>query len=184
MHYDLTDEHATAYNQPTCGVIDNLTNLFDEILDYLVPAMYPNMSCVDVFPCSSDMKREIPKLIQKYFDVDCSEDFEERMQSAFGEEMVLENPLEGDLCTVLGDIFSYSLVRRNSVNITQEQLDVKIRNVSNMLKQITGADTVLRYSIGKDSMGVLEKLYIGILTSGYVLSCGDFSIMILIGTNE
>ena len=50
MHYDLTDEHAIAYDQTTYSEIDNLINLFDKILDYLVPAMYSNMSCVEILP--------------------------------------------------------------------------------------------------------------------------------------
>ncbi len=185
MQYDLTEEHSIAYDGPLCNTINDITNLFDEILDYLVPAMYPYMACVDVFPCESHPSQDIPKYIQKYFGESChGDEYKEPMQSKYDFELILEEPQEGDLCTVLGGIFSNSLVTRKHADITQEQLRIRVENVSNKLKQITGVETAIRYSINGKSLRILQEQYIGILTAGYVLSCGGYSIMILIGTNE
>lgn len=184
MHYDLTEEHSNAYDELLCNTINDITNLFDEILDYLVPAMYPYMACVDVFPCESYPSQNIPKYIQRYYDDFQDGEDKEPVQSGYDSELILEAPLEGDLCTILGGIFSNSLVIRKHTDITPEQLCTRVENVSNKLKQITGVESAIRYSINGKSLRILQEHYLGILTSGYVLACGDYSIMILIGTDE
>jgi len=49
MMWDLTEEHKNAYNEDICLKIDLLTDLFDEILEYIQDGLYPSMMCVDVF---------------------------------------------------------------------------------------------------------------------------------------
>ena len=47
MQWDLTEEHSRAYDKEVCEKIDELTDLFDIILDDM--NLYPSMMCVDVF---------------------------------------------------------------------------------------------------------------------------------------
>ena len=167
MQWDLEDEHSWAYDEELCNRINVITDTFDGILDYTVPKMYPMMACVDVFPCKDNIGYNIPIYIQRYL--------EEGQRSRYDFELTLENKVMGDINTILRSVF---LIDKD------DGVLIRINNTSEKLVELLGEDVVTKYSIDLKDLYILQNEYIGILTEGYVLQCGEYSIVILIGTNE
>ena len=88
VQWDLIEEHSGTYEKEDCKKIDDLTDLFDIILDDM--RLYPSMMCVDVFPYMESLAIEIPKCIQNYYEIFHDEEYKAKMQKNFDLRLELE----------------------------------------------------------------------------------------------
>lgn len=181
MQWDLIEEHQEAYDEEICKKIDELTDLFDIILDDI--RLYPSMMCVDVFPCINSLAIEIPRHIQNYYRICLDEEYKDKMQKKFDFRLDL---LKKETCSVYDgfkNIFDADFLLKMCTSRPINQ-DKNIKKVADRLSEIVGTTYTECFWISKQDLNRLQELYIGILFSGWVLRCGSYGILILLGTNE
>ena len=59
-----------------------------------------------------------------------------------------------------------------------------MKYVAKVLAENAGTDTAESFLISKKDLEILQNVYVGILFSGWMLRCGKYGILILLGTNE
>lgn len=181
MQWDLIEEHQGAYDEEVCKRIDELTELFDIILDDI--RLYPSMMCVDVFPCIESVATEIPKHIQNYYGVFVDEEYKVKMQKKFDTSLNLVKRETGSVYDVLKNIFDANFLLEMCESRPMNQSE-NIRKVADRLSEKVGTTFAECFSVSKQDLNLLQELYIGILFSGWVLRCGNYGILMLLGTNE
>lgn len=181
MQWDLIEEHEGAYDEEVCKKIDELTDLFDIILDDM--SLYPSMMCVDIFPCTDSLSIEIPRNIQNYYRTCFDEEYKVKMQKKFDLRFDLVKREKCSVYDALKNIFDVDslLEMISSLPINH---DDNIKKVADRLSEIVGSNYTECFVISKQDLNILQELYIGILFSGWVLQCGSYGILILFGTNE
>lgn len=181
MHWDLLEEHKEAYDAVVCKKIDELTNLFDIILDDI--KLYPSMMCVDVFPCIENIAIEIPKHIKTYYKGFLDEEYKDKMQRKFDLSLDLEKKETGSIYEALNTIFNAESLFGICTSRPVDQSE-NIKKVADRLSEEVGTTFAECFFVSKHDLNLLQELYIGILYFGWVLRCGNYGILILLGTNE
>lgn len=181
MQWDLIEEHNGTYDEEVCKKINELIDLFDIILDDM--KLYPSMMCVDVFPCIENIDTEIPIYIQKYYEVFLDEEYRTQMQKRFDFRLNLKKIATGSIYKELQNIFGGEFLSKQCVSIPENHHE-NIKKVADRLSEELGTTVAESFFVSKEDLYVLREVYIGILFSGWVLRCGDYGILILLGTNE
>lgn len=181
MQWDLIEEHSGAYDKEVCEKIDELTDLFDIILDDM--RLYPSMMCVDVFPYRESLSIEIPQYIQNYYEIFEDEEYKAKMKKNFDLRLELEKRECSSIYDALKNIFEndFLITMCASRPVNQSK---NIKKVADQLSTDVGTGYVDFFEICKQDLKILQELYIGILFSGWVIRCGNYGILILWGTNE
>lgn len=181
MQWDLTEEHSGAYDKEECEKIDELTDLFDIILDDM--SLYPSMMCVDVFPHRESLSIEIPQYIQNYYEMFHDESYRAKMKKNFDIRLELEKRESSSIYEALKSIFDNDILLAMCAARPVNQ-SKNIKEVADRLSAEVGTICVEFYEICKQDLKILQELYIGILFSGWVIHCGNYGLLILLGTNE
>lgn len=181
MQWDLLEEHSIAYEEEICKKINELTDLFDIILDEI--KIYPYMLCVDVFPYTECLEIEIPEHIQNYYRMFFDEEYKNEMQKKFNFILHLEKRGQASVYEVLNNIF-YEISLLKTYTLEIEKQNKNICKVADILSKKTGTTFAESFNISKHDLNILQEVYIGILFSGWILRCGDYAILIFLGTNE
>ncbi len=155
-----------------CEKIDELTDLFDIILDDM--SLYPSMMCVDVFLYRESLAIEIPQYIQNYYEMFHDESYKAKMKKKFDIRLKLEKRECSSIYEALKNIFDNDLLFQNK----------NIKEVADRFSAEVGTTCADFFEICKQDLETLQELYIGILFSGWVIRCGNYGILILLGTNE
>lgn len=181
MQWDLIAEHYGAYDEEVCKKIDELTDLFDIILDDL--KLYPSMMCVDVFPYTENLAIEIPKHIQNYYKIYSDEGYKVKMQKSFASRLDLEKRENCSVYDAIRSIFdSDFLLDRCETRPVNH--NINIQKVADRISEEVGTSLAECFGVNKQDLNKLQEVYIGILFFGWVLRCGNFGFLILLGTNE
>ena len=181
MQWDLIEEHARAYDKEVCKKINELTDMFDIIFDDM--RLYPSMMCVDVFPCTENLTTEIPIYIQKYYEVFLDEEYRTKMKKKFDFRLSLEKIETCSIYNALKNIFCADFLLERCASRPENQSE-NIKKVADRLSADIGVTVAENFFVSKQDLNVLAELYIGILFSGWVIRCGNYGILILLGTNE
>ena len=181
MQWDLLEEHRGTYDKEVCKKIDELTDLFDIILDDM--RLYPSMMCVDVFPYGESLSIEIPQHIQNYYEIFHDEEYKAKMQKNFDFRLELEKRECGSVHDALKDIFDNDFLMSMCTSRPANH-SKSIKKVSERLSEEAGTTCAEFFAVNKHDLKILQELYIGILFSGWVIRCGNYGILVLLGTNE
>ncbi len=181
--WDLTEEHKNAYNEDICLKIDLLTDLFDEILEYIQDGLYPSMMCVDVFLIDEDIEISMMKIIQKYYNSYIDEECQKQPKNKFSTKLSFQKNGEGEILQIFKNIFTLDNIT-NRWKGTSEIHYNNVKSVTDKLHEFINCEVVEKYSLNKKDLTLLEDIYIGILFSGSVIKCGKYAILILTGCNE
>lgn len=181
MQWDLTEEHSGAYDKEVCEKIDELTDIFDIILDAM--SLYPSMMCVDVFPYRESLSIEISQYIQNYYEMFHDESYKAKMKKNFDIRLKLEKRECSSIYEALKNIFDNDILLAMYASRPVNQ-SKKIKEVADRLSAEVGTACADFFEICKQDLEILQELYIGILFSGWVIRCGNYGILILLGTNE
>lgn len=179
MQWDLLEEHSIAYEEEICKKINELTDLFDIILDEI--KIYPYMLCVDVFPYTECLEIEIPEHIQNYYRMFFDEEYKNEMQKKFNFILHLEKRGQASVYEVLNNVFD----EISSLEICEFKLvKTNINKVANTLLENIDNTFAKYFKISKHDLKILQEVYLGILFYGWIIKCGNYAILILLGTNE
>lgn len=135
MNWDLLGEHESAYDESGCEKINELTDIFDIVFDYINRGWVLDV-CVDVFPCTEEPASEIPRCIQKYYDMYVDESYQKEMKSLFDVTFSTEEVIEESLIDALKSIFD--LPTEKSWTGSVEQHKRNIEKVAEKLIEETG----------------------------------------------
>lgn len=181
MQWDLIEEHHGAYDEKVCKKIDELTDLFDIILNDI--RLYPSMMCVDVFPCIESLAIEIPKHIQNYYRIFRDKEYKDKMQKKFDLRLDLVKRETSSIYDALKTIFDADFLLEMCTSRPVNQNE-NIKKVADTLSENAGTTFTEIFLVSKQDLNILQEEYMGILFSGWVLRCGNYGILILLGTNE
>ncbi len=186
MYWDLEEEHKAAYDENECAEIDDLTNLFDIILDYMHEGngLYPWTMCVDVFFCDNQKPEStIPKFIQQYYCAYLKEDEKKKVQEMYDPPFDLEDGGAGKIEDVLRDAFHMVHISERWTG-TLKQHQENIRIVATKLQEKIGLNCGVKYKLTKKDLECLATVYLGILIEGYIIQCGKYAFLVLTGSSE
>ena len=62
--------------------------------------------------------------------------------------------------------------------------NINIQKVADRISEEVGTSLAECFGVNKQDLNKLQEVYIGILFFGWVLRCGNFGFLILLGTNE
>lgn len=185
MYWDVEDEHALIYDPKEAEMVNNLTNLFDIIFDYVHKdnAIYPMMMCVDVFLCGSkNPKKLIPEYICRCYSTFLSNENRYRMQENAITKLSCNADCEGDIKDILTDTFSSDTISNRLKNM--EVLHTKIDMLADKLREYIDDEHAERYILTAEELKYLEMIYLGILTKGYIIVYGEYAFLVLVGSDE
>ena len=179
MQWDLLEEHQCVYDKTLCKKMNELTDLFDIIIDDM--NLYPNMICVDVFPCKENWNVEISEYIRNYYKEFPDEEYLVSKNFKFSLDGVKGE--RHSIIEALKKIFESETVLCRCVSRPLNQNE-NMKYVAKVLAENAGTDTAESFLISKKDLEILQNVYVGILFSGWMLRCGKYGILILLGTNE
>ena len=181
MMWDLEAEHESAYSEEICKSINDISDLFDPIFEYMYKLQHLDW-CIDVFPCEKNPEIEIPQMIRKYYDIYLEEAYREKMQKLFDITLSGKEFCSGTLEEILRYVMHNTQIGNKEIDWSE--LDAIIHGIANKLMNDLRQDIVMVYEMNQKDLGVMKEEYFGILFKGYYFKYSHYAFLIVMGSSD
>lgn len=184
MMWDVSDEHEVCYKDKNIlKQVNNLTDLFDDILNYLYETYDHSEYFIDVFYTETeDVGTGMYEQLMKYLNMFVGEDYRQKFIDKYSNDSCeCKLITSGTISDSLYNVFNIQYGKRKFFN--DPKVNELLHILSDKISKSIDTSNAECYKITK-SPKIFEEFYPSIVFAESCIRCGNYTFLVIYGTSD
>ena len=184
MMWDVSDEHEVCYkNKDILKKVNNLTDLFDDILRYIYETYDHSEYFIDVFYTETeDVGTGIYEQLMKYLNMFIGKNYRQKFIDKYKDDSCeCELINSGTISDSLYNVFNIQYGKRKFFN--DPKVNELLHILSDKISSSVDTSDAECYKITK-SPRIFEEFYPSLVFTESCIRCGNYTFLIIYGTSD
>lgn len=184
MMWDVSDEHEVCYkDRNILKQVNNLTDLFDDILEYIYKTYDHSEYFIDVFYTETkDVGTGMYEQLMKYLNMFVGKDYGKKFIDKYSNDSCeCELITSGTISDSLNNVFNIQYGKRKFLD--DSKVNELLHILSDKISSSVGTSDAECYKITK-SPRIFEEFYPSVVFAESCIRCGNYTFLVIYGTSD